>query len=176
MLPLWWEHSFEGSDPPKIGSETDSERQRREKTQKIGSGTVSGRTFSAAGPFLVYFLGPAGSQKWLKTGILTSGRGPRSATFRRSCSKCLLKPLRAQKDAENHRKVIENCPEIDRTSTAPSVTVCLQNAGGLCQKSSINSEDATPPAGQSFLGCGGLALASSLNSCLGSTRRYQLEF
>ena len=32
VLPLWWEHSFQGSDPPKISPETDSERQRREKT------------------------------------------------------------------------------------------------------------------------------------------------
>ena len=32
VLPLWWEHSFQGSDPPKISPETDSERQRREET------------------------------------------------------------------------------------------------------------------------------------------------
>ena len=28
------EHDFEGSDPPKIGAESDSERQRQDKTQK----------------------------------------------------------------------------------------------------------------------------------------------
>ena len=67
VLPLWWEHSFQGSDPPKIGPETDSERQRREKTQKIGSGAVSGRTFSAPDPFLVDFGVPAGSQNRPKT-------------------------------------------------------------------------------------------------------------
>ena len=71
MLPLWWEHSFEGSDPPKIGSETDSEGQRREKTQKIGSGAVSGHTFSAPGPFLVDFGAPAGSKNEPKSANLT---------------------------------------------------------------------------------------------------------
>ena len=62
VLPLWREHSFAGSDPPKIGPESDSERQRREKTQKIGSGAVSGHTSSATGPFLVDFGAPAGSK------------------------------------------------------------------------------------------------------------------
>ena len=46
VLPLWWEHDFEGSDPPKIGPESDSERQRQEKSIKIASVGVSGRTFS----------------------------------------------------------------------------------------------------------------------------------
>ena len=45
---------------------------------------------------------------------------PRSALFRRSCSKYLLKALRTQKDTENHRKVIENCLEIDRKSWSSS--------------------------------------------------------
>ena len=63
VLPLWWEHSFGGSDPPKIGPESDSERQRREKTTKIASGAVSGRTFSPPGPFFVDFGLPAGSPK-----------------------------------------------------------------------------------------------------------------
>ena len=74
VLPLWWEHSFQGSDPPKIGPETDSERQRREKTGKIGSGAVCGRTFSVPGPFLVDFLVPAGSQNGLRTHL---GKSPR---------------------------------------------------------------------------------------------------
>ena len=67
VLPLWREPNFQGSDPPKIGPESDSERQRREKTQKIGSDAVSGRTFSAPGPFLVDFWVPAGSQNGAKT-------------------------------------------------------------------------------------------------------------
>ena len=46
---------FSRSDPPKIGPESDSERQRQEKTTKIASGAVSGRTFSPPGPFLVTF-------------------------------------------------------------------------------------------------------------------------
>ena len=62
VLPLWWEHNFEGSDPPKIDSERDSERHRREKSTKIASGAVSGRTFSLPDPFFVDFGLPAGSQ------------------------------------------------------------------------------------------------------------------
>ena len=62
VLPLWWEHSFQGSDPLRIGAEPDFKRQRQEKTQKNGSGAVSGRTFSFLGPFLVDFVVPAGSQ------------------------------------------------------------------------------------------------------------------
>ena len=61
VLPLWWEHSFRVSDPPKIDPDSDSERQRQEKTTKTASGDVSGRTFSLAGPFwsiLGFRLGP----------------------------------------------------------------------------------------------------------------------
>ena len=61
VLPLWWEHSFQGSDPPKIGPESGSERHRQEKPTKIASGAVSGRTFSLPGPFFVDFGIPAGS-------------------------------------------------------------------------------------------------------------------
>ena len=68
VLPLWWEHNFEGSDPPKIDPESDSERHRREKSTKIASGAVSGRTFSLPGPFFVDFGVPAGSQNRPKTG------------------------------------------------------------------------------------------------------------
>ena len=67
VLPLWWEHNFQGSDPPKIGSESDSERHRQEKSTKIASGAVSGRTFSLPGPFFVDFGVPAGSQNRPKT-------------------------------------------------------------------------------------------------------------
>ena len=38
---------FQGSDPPKIGPESDSERQPQEKTTKTASGAVSRRTFSS---------------------------------------------------------------------------------------------------------------------------------
>ena len=48
VLPLWWEHNFQGSDPPKIGPESGSERHRQEKTTKIGSGAASGRIFSVS--------------------------------------------------------------------------------------------------------------------------------
>ena len=67
VLPLWWEHNFQGSDPPKIGSESDSERHRREKSTKIASGALSGRTFSLPGSFLVDFGLPAGTQNIAKT-------------------------------------------------------------------------------------------------------------
>ena len=68
VLPLRWEHNFQGSDPPKIGSESDSERHRQEKSTKIASGAVSGRTFSLPGSFFVDFGLPAGSQNRPKTG------------------------------------------------------------------------------------------------------------
>ena len=61
VLPLWREHNFEGSDPPKFGSGSDSEQRRQQTTIKIASGAASGRTFSAPGRFLVHFgsiLGP----------------------------------------------------------------------------------------------------------------------
>ena len=67
VLPLWWEQHFQGSDLPKIDSESDSERQRQEKSTKIASGDVSGRTFSLPGPFFVDFGLPAGSQNRPKT-------------------------------------------------------------------------------------------------------------
>ena len=67
VLPLWWEHNFQGSDPPKIGPESDSERHRQENSTKIASGAVSGRTFSLPGSFLVDFGLPAGTQNIAKT-------------------------------------------------------------------------------------------------------------
>ena len=74
------------------------------------------------GPGLVFgrFLGSGRVPKITKTSIFTFEVGPRSALFRRSCSKYLLKALRTQKDTENHRKVIENCLEIDRKSWSSS--------------------------------------------------------
>ena len=63
VLPLWWEHSFGGSDPPKIDPESDSERHRQKKTTKIGSGAVSGRTFSLPGSFFVDFGVQPGSRQ-----------------------------------------------------------------------------------------------------------------
>ena len=67
VLPLWWEHNFGGSDLPKIGPESGSERHRREQSTKIASGAVSGRTFSLPGLFFVDFRVPAGSQNQPKT-------------------------------------------------------------------------------------------------------------
>ena len=67
VLPLWREHNFEGSDPPKIDPESDSERHRQEKSTKIASGAVSGRTFSLPGLFFVDFGPPAGAQNDVKT-------------------------------------------------------------------------------------------------------------
>ena len=55
VLPLWWKHSFQGSDRPKIGPESDSERYRQGKTTKTDAGAVLGRNFSALGPFFVDF-------------------------------------------------------------------------------------------------------------------------
>ena len=66
VLPLWWEHNFEGSDPPKIDPESDSERHRRKKMQKIVTGTVSGRTFLSRAWFFVDFGLPAGFQNCQK--------------------------------------------------------------------------------------------------------------
>ena len=76
VLPLWWEQHFQGSDLPKIGPESDSERQRQEKTTKNASGAVSGRTFSAPGPFFVNFGVPAGSQNRPKTAPLKNFKLP----------------------------------------------------------------------------------------------------
>ena len=141
MLPLWREYNFQESDPPKIGPESDSERRRREKSTKIASGTLPGRALSPPGSILVDLGLPAGSQNEPKIGILIVGVGLRSATFRRSCSKCLPKPLRTQKIIENSRKSSENRTKIDRKLTANFVTICFKYAGGLRQKSSINSEE-----------------------------------
>ena len=65
VLPLWWEHSFQGLDLPKIDLEIDCERQRRTTSTKIASDGVSERTFSVPGSFLVDFGVPLGSQDGL---------------------------------------------------------------------------------------------------------------
>ena len=65
VLPLWWEHSFQGLDLPKIDLEIDCERQRRTTSKKIASDAVSERTFSVPGSFLVDFGVPLGSQDGL---------------------------------------------------------------------------------------------------------------
>ena len=64
MLPLWWEHSFQGWDASEIGLKDDSKRQRREKSQKIGSGAAPSRTFSPPGPFLVDFWRKTHKRNW----------------------------------------------------------------------------------------------------------------
>ena len=58
---------FSVKNRAKIGPESDSERKRQEKPTKTGSGAVSGRTFSAPGPFFGDFGVPAGRQNWQKT-------------------------------------------------------------------------------------------------------------
>ena len=65
VLPLWWEHSFQGLDLPKIDLEIDCERQRRTTSKKIASDAVSERTFSVPGSFLVDFGVQLGSQDGL---------------------------------------------------------------------------------------------------------------
>ena len=65
VLPLWWEHSFQGLDLPKIDLEIDCERQRRTTSKKIASEAVSERTFLIPGSFLVDFRVPLGSQDGL---------------------------------------------------------------------------------------------------------------
>ena len=62
VLPLWWEHSFQGLDLPKIDLEIDCERQRRTTSKKIASDAVSERTLLVPGWFLVDFGVPLGSQ------------------------------------------------------------------------------------------------------------------
>ena len=75
--------------------------------------------FYGRGTVFVNFSAPAGSQKSPKTAIFTFTVGPRSATFRRSCSKCLPKALRTHKMTHKDRKSTENClknrSQIDRT-------------------------------------------------------------
>ena len=58
VLPLWWEHSFQGLDLPKIDLEIDYERQRRTTSKKIASDAVSERTFSVPGLVFGRFWGP----------------------------------------------------------------------------------------------------------------------
>ena len=65
VLPLWWEHNFQGSDLPKIDLEIDCERQRRTTSKKTASEAVSERTFSVPGSFWVDFGVPLGSQDGL---------------------------------------------------------------------------------------------------------------
>ena len=72
VLPLWWEHDFEGSDPPKIDLECDFERRWRKKSMKTASGAILGSTFVGPGCFLLDF--------WVKLGSPTGLFG---ATFGR---------------------------------------------------------------------------------------------
>ena len=65
VLPLWWEHSFQGLGLPKIDLEIDCERQRRTTSKKIASDAVSERAFSVPGSFLVDLGIPLGSQDGL---------------------------------------------------------------------------------------------------------------
>ena len=62
VLPLWWEHSFQGLDLRKIDIEIDCERQRCTTSKTIASDAISERTVSVPGSFLVDFGVPLGSQ------------------------------------------------------------------------------------------------------------------
>ena len=95
------------------------------------------------GPGLVFgrFLGSGRVPKITKNWYFDKWARPPERNFSQILLKMLAEGPPSAKNTENHRKVIENCPKIDRKSAASSVTVCLQNAGGLCQKSSINSEE-----------------------------------
>ena len=68
VLPLWWEHSFQGSDPSKIDLECDFERRWLEKSMKTVSDAILGSAFVAPGRFLVHF--------WLQLGSQTGLFGP----------------------------------------------------------------------------------------------------
>ena len=62
MLPLSWEHDFQGSDLPKIDLESNSERRWSKKSMKTASGAILGSAFFAPGRFFVDFGLPLGSQ------------------------------------------------------------------------------------------------------------------
>ena len=65
VLPLWWEHSFQGLDLPKIDLEIDCERQRHTTLKKIASDAVSEHTLSVPGSFLLDLGVALGSQDGL---------------------------------------------------------------------------------------------------------------
>ena len=62
MLPLWWEQSFQASDPPKIDLECDFERRWCKKSMTTASGAILGSAFFAPGRFFIDFGVPLGSQ------------------------------------------------------------------------------------------------------------------
>ena len=77
VLSLWREHDFQGSDPPKIDLESNSERRWSKKSMKTASGAVLGSAFFAPGRFFVDFGVPLGSQ----TGLFGATFGRLSRLF-----------------------------------------------------------------------------------------------
>ena len=65
VLPLWWEHNFKGSDPPKIHMESDFERGWLEKSLRTAPGAILRNAFFALGRFFIDFGVPLGSQNGL---------------------------------------------------------------------------------------------------------------
>ena len=61
VLPLRWEHNFQGSDPPKIDLECDFERRWLDKSMKTALGAILGSAYVAQGRFFIDFGVPIGS-------------------------------------------------------------------------------------------------------------------
>ena len=61
VLPLWWEHDFQDSDPPKIDLECDFERIWLDKSMETALGAILGSAYVAQGRFFIDFGEPLGS-------------------------------------------------------------------------------------------------------------------
>ena len=132
----------------KIGPKSDSKRQRKDKPIKNASGDVSGHTFSLAGPFLVDFGVPAGSRKSQKAEFSCLCAAPGAQLFEGLAENASRRPSKRQKCnqiVEHRSKFVEKSIEHEHYETSMR-PVCLQNAGVLCQKTSINSEEKRWPA------------------------------
>ena len=68
VLPLWWEHDFQGSEPPRIDLECHLEQRWSKKSMKTASGGILGSAVFAPGRFLVDF--------WVQLGFQTGLLGP----------------------------------------------------------------------------------------------------
>ena len=108
MLPLWWGHNFEGSDPQKIGPESDCERHARKKSKENASNTVCDCTFSVPGTFSVAVRVPRGFPQDAAQSLM--GRSKRShasdpriiASQIRLCSVRTPLDLAGTKEFERH--------------------------------------------------------------------------
>ena len=77
VLPLKWEHDFQGSDHPKIDLECDFERRWSKKSMTTASGAILGSAFFILGRFFIDFGVQFGSQ----TGLFGSTLGRLSRLF-----------------------------------------------------------------------------------------------